>query len=218
MLRSTFRRLSIRTRYVQVEVGTKPSAELEKIPLGPANTLRNRSCNIIAAPTHIEEDVEGHQKITPERRFSARWIRKFGNYGESIVRQRGWRFGLYAGFYTSLTVPISNIILVIVGCFSHGGIKDGIGTLAVGDTKYIFRLGVAYHVLINIISTGLLVSSNYAMQILSAPTREELDAAHQQGKWLDIGLMSIHNLRHIHRRRVVLWSVLAVSSIPFHLL
>ena len=129
-----------------------------------------------------------------------------------------WKSGLYAGFCTSVIVLVINIILLLVACFSQGGVAGGIGTIAQGRPEKIQRLSTAYHVLINILSTILLISSNYAMQILCAPTREELNKAHEQDTWLDIGLVSLRNLRFIRKRRVVLFWTLACSSVPLHVL
>lgn len=56
------------------------------------------------------------------------------------------------------------------------------------------------------------------MQCLSSPTRSEIDKAHGQGIWLDIGVPSIRNLRRLSTTRIVLWWLLAISSIPLHLL
>lgn len=56
------------------------------------------------------------------------------------------------------------------------------------------------------------------MQILCAPTREEIDVAHDNGTWLDIGIMSIRNFFHIERKRALIGFLLAFSSIPLHLL
>ncbi|MCJ1312051.1 hypothetical protein MMC25_005725 [Agyrium rufum] len=56
------------------------------------------------------------------------------------------------------------------------------------------------------------------MQILTAPTRAEIDEAHTRGRWLDIGVPSVRNLRSISRKRVLLWFGLAFSSLPLHLL
>lgn len=73
---------------------------------------------------------------------------------------------------------VFNISLLIVGDVKHGGYTDGIGTLDDGDAQPMKKIGLTYHVVINILSTALLTSSNYCMQILSAPSREELDLAH----------------------------------------
>ena len=56
------------------------------------------------------------------------------------------------------------------------------------------------------------------MQCLSSPTRSEIDKAHSQGIWLDIGVPSVRNLRRLSKPRVILWWLLATSSIPLHLL
>ena len=56
------------------------------------------------------------------------------------------------------------------------------------------------------------------MQCLSSPTRSEIDKAHSQGIWLDIGVPSVRNLRRLSKTRIVLWWLLAISSIPLHLL
>ncbi|KAI4197238.1 MAG: hypothetical protein LQ350_006069 [Teloschistes chrysophthalmus] len=73
------------------------------------------------------------------------------------------------------------------------------------------------HLAINILGTALLSASNYCMQCLSAPNRQEVDRAHQRQVALDIGVPSLRNLRHISRKRLLLWILLAISSIPLHL-
>lgn len=70
---------------------------------------------------------------------------------------------------------------------------------------------------INILGMLLLGASNYCMQCLSAPTREEVDLAHNQKQWLEIGIPSVRNLRHVSRTRIRLWWLLALSSIPLQL-
>jgi hypothetical protein len=129
-----------------------------------------------------------------------------------------WRFGLFAGIYTSLVVLLANTTMLIFGCFVHGGYVDGIATIAQGNIHDMEWIITLYHVFINVFSTVLLTSSNYTMQLLCAPTRKEIDEAHQRGQWIDIGLMSFYNLRHINKRRVMLWAALALSSVPLHLL
>ena len=74
------------------------------------------------------------------------------------------------------------------------------------------------HLAINVLSTALLSASNFCMQCLSSPTRNEIDQAHQKHIWMDIGVPSVRNLRRISRNRITLWALLAISSIPLHLL
>jgi len=133
-------------------------------------------------------------------------------------RFTGWRFGVLIGFIVTIAVLVSNIILLLLGAFLHGGYKDGVAELANGNSSRISTINAAYHIVLNILSTLLLGASNYSMQVLSAPTRSDVDHAHQKGQWLDIGILSFRNLRYIDRRRSRLWWILACSSVPLHLL
>jgi hypothetical protein len=166
----------------------------------------------------VDSHMNGKEDGSLHESSSSRRFRVLRSIQRRLMDKWSWKAGLYIGFYASLLVLIGNLALLLLGCLSHGGIVDGIGTVAQGSPEEMQKLGTRYHVLINILSTILLTSSNYAMQILCAPTREEIEKSHKQGKWLDIGLMSIRNLRHVQRRRASLWCVLAFSSVPLHLL
>jgi hypothetical protein len=130
----------------------------------------------------------------------------------------GWRMGVLYGCCMTAIVLLCNVAIVIVGATTHGGYHNGIADLVSGDAPDISRLSTVFHVLINAGSTVLLGASNYTMQVMCSPTRHDIDAAHTKGSWLDIGLLSFRNLRAIPHRRVALWLVLALSSIPLHLL
>ncbi len=87
-----------------------------------------------------------------------------------------------------------------------------------GDCPEIEKINTWVHLVINILSTVLLSGSNYCMQCLSAPTREEVNKAHKKGKWLDIGVYSARNLSSISRKKKWLWWLLGWSSVPLHLM
>ena len=114
-------------------------------------------------------------------------------------------------------VLIINLILTI-WAVTKSGVQDGLGTLYDGSCKRTATLTFWIHLAINVLSTLLLGASNYSMQCLSSPTRSEIDKAHSQGIWLDIGVPSIRNLRRLSTIRIILWWLLAISSIPLHLL
>jgi hypothetical protein len=137
-------------------------------------------------------------------------------YSSSATRYTtGWRFGAINGAMAVSLVLLINLIVTIV--FSAR--KDGV--LFVGNCDRARSMNTGLHLLINVLSTVLLSSSNYCMQCLSAPTRKEVDEAHSKGKWLDIGVQSVHNLRHIYntdRKRAVVWFLIGLSSVPLHLL
>ena len=96
--------------------------------------------------------------------------------------------------------------------------SGGIGTLYIGDCSTVKTLNLWLHLAINILSTLLLGSSNYFMQLLVAPTRDEVDKAHRESTWLDIGTPSVRNLRWISKESVLTWCSLGLSSAILHLL
>ena len=71
---------------------------------------------------------------------------------------------------------------------------------------------------INILSTLLLSASNNCAQLLSAPTRRDVDRAHAKSSWMDVGVQSLRNLTKVPRWRVCIWLLLYISSVPLHLL
>ena len=101
---------------------------------------------------------------------------------------------------------------------NYSGNKGILRQIYKGDCGTVEKINTWVHLAIKILSTALLSGSNYCMQCLSAPTREETDRAHADGKWLDIGVYSIRNLSSIPQKKKWLWWVLGLSSIPLHLL
>ena len=132
-------------------------------------------------------------------------------------RINGYHFGVLCCAWTSGIVLILNV-LVTIWAGSSFGIEGGLGTLQDGSCKRSSSLGFWIHLIINILSTALLGASNYTMQCLSSPTRAEIDKAHREGSWLDIGVPSFGNLWKIATHRKALWWSLALSTIPLHLL
>ena len=129
----------------------------------------------------------------------------------------GWRMGVLLGCYMSTIVLLCNIAIIITG-FVKGYSDDGIADLITGDEENVSRWNTALHVLINALSTVLLSGSNYTMQVLSSPTRDDIDKAHVKSRWLEVGILSPRNLRSLPRKRACLCLLLSLSSIPLHLL
>lgn len=77
-------------------------------------------------------------------------------------------------------------------------------------------LVIGLHLLINILSTTILSSSNYCAQFLGALRREDVDRAHFRGSWLDIGIPSVRNIRALGFKRKLLWGILFITTIPVH--
>ncbi|KAJ5777653.1 hypothetical protein N7520_000899 [Penicillium odoratum] len=51
-----------------------------------------------------------------------------------------------------------------------------------------------------------------------APSRADVELAHQKHKWLDIGTFSVRNLRAMNWKRRILWDLLLISPVPIHML
>jgi hypothetical protein len=143
--------------------------------------------------------------LEPKRRTHIQRI--FGD------RFTGWRFGAIHFGAWAVVVFLINLIVTIWGSTAKRS-----GILFEGDCDRVETLNTGIHVLINVLSTILLSGSNYCMQCLSAPTRREVDKAHAQSKWLDIGIPSLRNVRHLSWQRIGIWVLLALTSLPLHLL
>ena len=143
-------------------------------------------------------------------RNQSRWKRLRRKYS-------GWRAGLVMSSCCTGAVFLLNVFLTIWATQKFGT-SNGYGVLISGSCATTKRASTWIHLGINVLSTLLLSASNYCMQILTAPTRSEIDLAHSKGTWLDIGVPSMRNLRWISRYRVCIWILLAGSSLPLHLL
>ncbi|KIW28005.1 uncharacterized protein PV07_07697 [Cladophialophora immunda] len=138
-----------------------------------------------------------------------------------VVVPRGWKAS--ASLFTCLcfTVLAVNFSALIWAVTTTTTTTDGGLILRKGANAQqcaaIQDLDTWGHLVINMLSTLLLSGSNFCMQCLSAPTRADINAAHLAGRWLDVGVPSLHNLRSIPGKRLVLWLALGVSSLPLHL-
>lgn len=144
---------------------------------------------------------------------------------ESIHKKKSFRQRYLGGLKLSLRsfAFIAGLVLAInllwfAWAKKKYGITSGYGTIHRGDCRVAKNLNKWLHLLINILSTLLLMGSNAFMQVFSGPTREELDRAHQKRRWLHIGALSFRNLRGVAKRKAFFCLILASSSIPFHLL
>lgn len=138
-------------------------------------------------------------------------------------KSRSWIKGVYLCGYATTGLLLSNLIFVSVA----GGFSSKFpGTGGSSNSKVIYdgscdmagRWNTGLHIIINIISTCTLATSNYCMQTLVAPTRDEIDIAHAKCRWLDVGGSSFRNLFAISYARLGLWIVLLLTATPLHLL
>lgn len=163
-----------------------------------------------------------------KKTFSSRFSRRRRQFS-------GWKVGVVVCAITASTVCLLNIIVTIWAVSSHR-VSGGLSYLYTGSCAEVAHMSLWIHLAINAMSTLLLSASNCpglllyilgrtsadeavdTMQVISSPTRKEVDIAHKQFKWVDIGIPSTRNLFSISKIRVVMWFTLALSSIPLHLM
>ncbi|KAH4938710.1 hypothetical protein HBI79_057550 [Parastagonospora nodorum] len=132
-------------------------------------------------------------------------------------RFQGWRAGVLTCTLSTCLVFLINICLSLGVLGRLGWGRDGQPILHEGQCAKVSKLSTVLHIFINAMSMTLLSASSYCMQCLSAPTRRELDSAHERQSWLDIGVLSPRNIKSVTRSRQVRWLILGLSTIPLHL-
>jgi hypothetical protein len=118
----------------------------------------------------------------------------------------------------AITVNVANICFTLWAIIVHPPDSRAVGTLSVGNCSTMNSINSGLHVALNILSSLLLSAGNYCMQILVAPSRDEVDRAHAKGDSMDIGVPSVRNLWNIERKRVVAWFILGTVATVLHLL
>ncbi|KAI1119882.1 hypothetical protein F5Y10DRAFT_273626 [Nemania abortiva] len=151
-------------------------------------------------------------------------------------RTTGWKKA--AGVNCTILVLLSAALIALSGIALSHGAQTALffysGDCNSGNATII---NFALHLLINVVSTlvvsspiqfeillrppkdsTVLASSNFFMQVLNSPSRDEINRAHSRGFWLDIGVSSIRNTLNLSKFKSWCWVMLALSSIPIHLL
>jgi hypothetical protein len=115
----------------------------------------------------------------------------------------------------SVLVLVANVVAGIVIRTKYKS-QNSVVSLYKGDCRYVQNLDTAIHVIINVLTSLLLAASNLCMQILTAPTRQEVDKAHAEERWLDLGVQSWRNVKSVGWIRTSVWACLGLSSLPLH--
>src|ERR1700743_2763837 len=138
----------------------------------------------------------------PSHRCARAMSRQMSNTQESRPARQswlqrslvGWRPGILRGSIAALVVFIINLTLTILAGKVSKSLIKGQKVVFQGNCNQVKQLDIGIHLIINLLSTVLLAASNYAMQCLSAPTRQDVDTAHKGRFWVDIGVISMRNL------------------------
>ncbi|KAL2177065.1 uncharacterized protein P884DRAFT_300000 [Thermothelomyces heterothallicus CBS 202.75] len=101
-----------------------------------------------------------------------------------IARRARWQSSALLFYIGSLVSLLANLIFTVWAMTRPGSnIQNGVGMLSgVTSCSRAKSMNIGIHVLINFFGTILLAGSNYHKQILSAPTREQIDEAHRESR------------------------------------
>ena len=177
------------------------TSDASKASGNPEGALSN-SCNVEHRSTKSSSSQESH----PSAHRILSWKQRY---------LEGWRAGASASCVTATIILIINISIT-VGVAVHYQLVNGTGVLYQGNCSKAKSINTWMQLVINVLSTVLLSASNYCMQCLSSPTRNEVDKAHANEVLLDIGVPSIRNLFGISWDRLLLWFFLGLSALPLH--
>ena len=132
-----------------------------------------------------------------------------------------WPKGCQGGVTNALILDIFILIvnIAVAGWLAiNGGFTRELVIFQRRSCQTSTKIIIMIHLIINVLAALLLAASNYCMQILISPRREEVNLAHAAKKWLWIGVPNLTNLLHIPRTRRFTFLTLAVSSLPIHLI
>nr|UPM17953.1 putative multipass membrane protein [Hypoxylon sp. CO27-5] len=139
-------------------------------------------------------------------------------WGSRDEGSTGWKKAAKVNCTILAAMSVTLIGCLITVTAKVGGIKHTLPFYGGGcDGGSVSQVNTVLHLLINIISTLVLASSNFFMQVLNSPSREELNKAHLKGSWMGIGIPSVRNAFSVSRFKTWCWICLFISSIPMHL-
>lgn len=128
----------------------------------------------------------------------------------------GWRRTALINTSIVFILTLFGIILFVCTVSKSGGL--GINYIIFqGTCKKSRSINTWLHLFLNACSTGILASSNFFMQVLTSPTRSEVDKAHSKNISLKIGVQSMRNLYRAPRVKLVSWVLFFITSFPLHL-
>lgn len=163
------------------------------------------------------EPTEPQHATYATRAFLCPWFPEADPENERAQTFRTWRTRRKTLLLSAAIIAWAVFITNLTGSILLQFRSDN-NRVFTGACSTASKLDSGLHLLINVLSTLLLGACNLTMQLLCAPTRMEVDYAHRSRRWLDIGIPSMRNLRHIARGRRAAWAILAASSLPLHFL
>jgi hypothetical protein len=124
----------------------------------------------------------------------------------------GWRAGVALNVLLAFFILVAGFVCLIYAV-SKVSLSAGESVIFSGSCPTAENIDSGVYAVINVFGVVLLAGGNYVFQVLSSPTRCEVNIAHTKKKWLDIGIPSVRNLAHISKSRVVTAVVLLLVAV-----
>ncbi|KAJ8124488.1 hypothetical protein O1611_g9152 [Lasiodiplodia mahajangana] len=208
------------------------SIDQSLVPDYVINFMRGETPESLARKREERQWGERNVVITPRRDTLSSHLVELGNHlasatglsrGDGSERSdlrrhfTGWRGGIvYNTLLTFLILVVGIISLILV--VTRTKVFSGQLAIYTGDCPTATRINIGVHVVINVFTVVLLAGANYVFQILTSPTRREVSKAHDQKRWLDIGVSSLRNFRHVSRFRAVVGAVTLLVAIAIQVI
>lgn len=150
--------------------------------------------------------------IDEAQRFLSEPNEKSSNGGRGLMRlATGWRAGIARNVLVTFLILIAGFICLVVAV-SEASVSGWRPSIFEGSCSEAVAIEWGLHAVASILAVILVAGANYAFQVLSSPTRDEVMAAHHKRNWLDMGIPSFRNLRHIETSRMLLAMVALVVA------
>lgn len=127
----------------------------------------------------------------------------------------GWRGGITVNGAVGVGTIVTTVVVFVLAISRARG---GETRVYEGSCATSQRINFGIHAGINLFAVALLAGACYAWQVMSSPTRIELDMAHDAKRWLDIGTPSLRNFRFVSKRRAVMLVLVIVTVITMQIM
>lgn len=124
----------------------------------------------------------------------------------------GWRAGITLIILLSAIILLVAIVCVVLAA-SKSLLQPHHSAVLAMKCDVVGQIDQGVGALVNILSFFFIVSATYVSQVLLSPTREEVNTAHQEFHWLDIGIPSLKNLTKVSGLRAAVASIVVLFAV-----
>lgn len=132
-------------------------------------------------------------------------------------RLAGWKAGVATNALVSFGILVLGAVALTLAV-SRSSLPGGEAPIYTGSCARARQIHLGLRALVGVLAVALLAAANYAFQVLSSPTRLEVEMAHGKGRWLDVGVPSVRNLRRVSRGRVLMVVGVLLASFSIQVL